>query len=137
MEKRLSVLLQPILAAQSRHAREFLEVAGHDSQAPAPRMAGDEQVIGSDHGPLPLELRANVGGMVGRPIVERKHVQPRCEILEMQSPSLFSLNRRLTLAGRSRSTRTHKLVSSMKRSITPPVIASAAKQSSLGAAASS
>ncbi len=65
-------LTLPILRHQPRHAGEFAAVVGNENQFARDRLAGDQDVIGTDRRALSAQMRANLAG------------RPRILLLEWQ-----------------------------------------------------
>jgi hypothetical protein len=56
---------RPILCSEAQHAREFPGVGRHMHRMTQARLGCDQQVIGTDRRPHPLEPGANFGGLLG------------------------------------------------------------------------
>jgi len=73
----------PILAAQAVNAFKFTQIAGHNNQAAAAGMAGNQQIIASDHLPCPFKRCANISRMIGGLRVKGKDIEPGGEPLHL------------------------------------------------------
>ncbi|KAF2174527.1 hypothetical protein K469DRAFT_687760, partial [Zopfia rhizophila CBS 207.26] len=69
--------------SQTLHPAELAQVARHHHQPAAARLAGDHQVVGTDHRAPPLQARSDLGRVRRRVTVEGQHAQPGHEALHL------------------------------------------------------
>jgi hypothetical protein len=70
-------VVEPVLDRKPCHARKRVDVRTHDGQIQRQGLRGDQQVVGSDRPPEPIEVRSQLRvATVGR-LVERQNVEGR------------------------------------------------------------
>lgn len=76
---------EPVFTPQAVYTTELRKIAGDHGESTASGVAGYQQIVTADRQALALQVRSDVSGVVGGRVIERQHLKPSCEALNLIS----------------------------------------------------